>query len=98
MMMGALIVILLFLIGKRVIPNVWQSTMELAYANIRGMVYDNLGKPGQKYFPFILSLFMFIVVLNGLGVFPYVFTPTVHIIITFGMSLSIIIGVTLLGF
>ena len=56
---------------------------------------DNLG---QKYFPFILSLFMFIVILNGLGLFPYVFTPTVHIIITFGMSLSIIIGVSLLEF
>ncbi len=98
MMMGALIVILLFLRGGRVIPNVWQSVMELAYANIRVMVYDNLGKAGQKYMPFILSLFMFIVILNGLGLFPYVFTPTVHIIITFGMSLSIIIGVTLLGF
>ena len=72
--------------------------MELIHLNIRFVVYDNLGKTGQKFFPFVLSFFLFIVVLNVLGLFPYVFTPTVHIIVTFGLSLSIIIGVTLLGF
>lgn len=72
--------------------------MELINANIRSVVHDNLGKSGQKYFPFILSIFLFIVVLNFFGLFPYVFTPTAHIIITFGLSLSIIIAVTLLGF
>lgn len=72
--------------------------MELIHLNIRLVVYDNLGKAGQKYFPFVLCLFLFIVVLNVLGLFPYVFTPTVHIIVTFGLSLSIVMGVTLLGF
>lgn len=72
--------------------------MELINSNLRLVVHDNLGKPGQKYFPFILSIFLFIVVLNFLGLFPYVFTPTAHIIMTFGLSLSIIIAVTLLGF
>lgn len=72
--------------------------MELIHLNIRFVVHDNLGKTGQKYFPFVLCLFLFIVLLNILGLFPYVFTPTAHIIVTFGLSLSIIIGVTLLGF
>lgn len=72
--------------------------MELINSNLRSVVHDNLGKSGQKYFPFILSIFLFIVVLNFLGLFPYVFTPTAHIIMTFGLSLSIIIAVTLLGF
>lgn len=72
--------------------------MELIHLNIRLVVHDNLGNAGQKYFPFVLCLFLFIVILNVLGLFPYVFTPTVHLIVTFGLSLSIIIGVTLLGF
>jgi F-type H+-transporting ATPase subunit a len=72
--------------------------MGLIYLNIRLGVHDNLGSAGQRFFPFVLCLFLFIVVLNVLGLFPYVFTPTVHIIVTFGLSLSIITGVTLLGF
>jgi len=71
--------------------------MELIHLNIRTVVDDNLGKPGQKYFPFVLSLFLFIALLNVLGLFPYVFTPTAQIVVTFGLSLSIIIGVTILG-
>ena len=97
MMLGVTIFVLL-LRGKKLIPNRWELIMELINANIRSVVHDNLGKSGQKYFPFILSIFLFIVVLNFLGLFPYVFTPTAHIIITFGLSLSIIIAVTLLGF
>ena len=99
MMMGlAVIIIYLLLRGDKLIPNRWQFVMELIHLNIRLVVYDNLGKAGQKYFPFVLCLFLFIVVLNVLGLFPYVFTPTVHIIVTFGLSLSIVMGVTLLGF
>lgn len=72
--------------------------VELIHFNIRTVVYDNLGKPGQKFFPFVLCLFLFIVMLNILGLFPYVFTPTAQIVVTFGLSLSIIVGVTILGF
>ena len=72
--------------------------MELVYNNMRSLVFDNLGSKGQKFFPFILCIFLFISVLNILGLFPYVFTITAHIVVTFGMSLSIMIGVTLLGF
>lgn len=72
--------------------------MEFVYSNMRSLVHDNLGTKGQKYFPFVLCIFLFISVLNILGLFPYVFTPTAHIVVTFGMSLSIMIAVTLLGF
>lgn len=71
--------------------------MEIIHSNMRSVVHENLGKLGQRYFPFILCLFMFIAMLNILGLFPYIFTPTSHIIITFGLSLSIMIAVTILG-
>ena len=61
------------------------------------MVQDNLGKVGQKFFPFVLCLFIFIAMLNILGLFPYVFVPKAQIVITLGISLTIIMVVTLLG-
>lgn len=99
MMMGLVIFIIwLLLRGERLVPNRWQSIMELIHSVMRSVVQENLGSSGQKYFPFVLCLFLFIVMLNILGLFPYVFTPTAHIVITFGLSLSIIIAVILLGF
>jgi len=53
------------------------------------MVKENIGNVGLKYFPFIFSLFLLIAVLNIVGIVPYTFTPTAHIVVTFGMSLSI---------
>ena len=82
---------------NKLIPNKWQSLIELIYINIRLMVYENLGEKGQKFFPIILCIFIFIVLSNILGLFPFVFTPTSHIVVTFGMSLSILIAVILLG-
>jgi ATP synthase subunit 6 len=61
------------------------------------MVQDNIGKKGAKYFPFIFTLFLFILILNLFGVVPYTFSVTAHVAVTFGLSLSIFLGVTLLG-
>jgi F-type H+-transporting ATPase subunit a len=61
------------------------------------MVKDIIGKSGAKYFPFILTIFLFIALLNMIGIVPYTFAPTSHVAVTFGLSLSIFIGVTLLG-
>jgi len=97
MMILAVVVGLLLLRGSKLIPNRWQSIMETIYNHYCGVVKDNLGLVGLKYFPFIFTLFLFIVLLNVLGLFPYVFTPTVHIIVTLGLSFSIVIGVTLGG-
>jgi F-type H+-transporting ATPase subunit a len=58
---------------------------------------ENIGKNAGKYFPFIFSVFMFILILNTFGLIPYVFTPTAHMALTFGLSVSIFIGVVILG-
>nr|YP_654296.1 ATP synthase F0 subunit 6 [Rhodactis sp. CASIZ 171755]ABF93376.1 ATP synthase F0 subunit 6 [Rhodactis sp. CASIZ 171755] len=97
MMIIAAIVVLLLFRGAQLIPDRWQSIIESIYDHFHGVVKDNLGSEGLKYFVFIISLFFFIVFLNMLGLFPYVFTPTVHIVVTLGLSFSIIIGVTLAG-
>nr|QJS34674.1 ATP synthase F0 subunit 6 [Telopathes sp. NB-2020] len=97
MMIITVAVGLLLFKGVRLVPNRWQSIIESIYDHLHGVVKDNLGSEGLKYFPFIISLFLFIVFLNVLGLFPYVFTPTVHIVVTLGLSFSIVIGVTLAG-
>nr|QJS34460.1 ATP synthase F0 subunit 6 [Bathypathes sp. n. 2 NB-2020]QJS34473.1 ATP synthase F0 subunit 6 [Bathypathes sp. n. 3 NB-2020]QJS34486.1 ATP synthase F0 subunit 6 [Bathypathes sp. 1 NB-2020]QJS34620.1 ATP synthase F0 subunit 6 [Stauropathes arctica]WHI93305.1 ATP synthase F0 subunit 6 [Bathypathes alaskensis]WHI93306.1 ATP synthase F0 subunit 6 [Stauropathes sp. CM-2023]WRM53906.1 ATP synthase F0 subunit 6 [Bathypathes sp. 1 YY-2024] len=97
MMIITVAVGLLLFKGVKLVPNRWQSIIESIYDHLHGVVKDNLGPEGLKYFPFIISLFLFIVFLNVLGLFPYVFTPTVHIVVTLGLSFSIVIGVTLAG-
>ncbi len=78
------------------VPGRWQSVIELTYAQIVSMVLDNIGD--GKYIPLIWTIFLNLSIMNLVGIVPYTFTPTAHIIIGFGMSLSILIGVTLLGF
>ena len=84
--------------NRTIIPNQWQTVTEELYSFILNMVTENVGKEGLKYFPLIFSLFMFILIANLLGMIPYSFTVTSHIIVTFGLSLSIFIGVTIIGF
>lgn len=79
------------------IPTRWQSVLELVYININNVVKDNIGSSGSKYFPFIFTLFVFLALQNVIGIIPYTFAATSHIVITFGLSLSIFLGVTLLG-
>ena len=71
--------------------------MELIHSNMRGLVEESLGQLGAKYFPFVLSIFTMLAVLNLLGLCPYVFTPTVHIAMTLGIAVSVMVGVTVLG-
>ncbi len=80
------------------VPGRWQSVAELSYEFIANMIRDNVGQEGRKYFPFIFSLFMFVFFGNMLGMMPYSFTYTSHIIITFGLALVVFIGVTVIGF
>jgi F-type H+-transporting ATPase subunit a len=71
---------------------------ELSYSFVANMVRDNVGTDGMKYFPFVFTLFMFVLTLNMLGMVPYSFTVTSHIIVTFALAAFIFIGVTLIGF
>nr|AET13207.1 ATP synthase F0 subunit 6 [Catostylus mosaicus] len=97
MLLVSIIITLLFFKVDNLIPKRWQIPIEILYDHWVNLVKDSLGSPGLKYFPFIFSLFLLIAWLNVLGLFPYVFTVGTHIIVTFGISLSILVVVTILG-
>lgn len=95
------IITLFMLIGssrKALVPGRWQSMVEMGYEAIAGMIRDTVGSGGKKYFPFVFSLFMFVLVANLTGMVPYTFTVTSHIAITFALAAVVFIGVTLIGF
>ena len=83
--------------GRALVPGRWQSMAELSYEFVANMVRDNVGNEGRRYFPFIFTLFMFIVALNVLGLMPYSFTATSHIAVTFGLAAVIFLGVTFIA-
>ena len=83
--------------SNALVPRRWQVIIEVLYDHWVNLIKDSLGIKGLKYFPFVFSLFILLILLNILGLFPYVFTVGTHIIITFGISLSILIAVTILG-
>lgn len=78
--------------------SVWQGAVELVYEFVLTMVLENIGEKGLKYFPFIFTTFMFILFCNIIGMVPYTFTVTSHLIVTFGLAFAIWIGVTIIGF
>lgn len=101
MTIAAVLITLLMLFAMRngsLVPGRLQSVAELSYEFVANMVRDNVGKDGMKYFPFIFTLFMFVLALNMLGMVPYSFTVTSHIIVTFALAAFIFVGVTLIGF
>ena len=83
--------------GNNLVPGRLQSLAEAAYTLIASALRDNVGDEGRKYFPFVFSLFMFILFANFIGLIPYSFTVTSHIIVTFVMAFFIFIAVTLIG-
>ena len=78
------------------VPSRLQIMVELSYEFIAGLIRDTIGTEGRKYFPFIFSVFMFVLVGNLLGMTPFTFTS--HIIVTFALAFAIFSGVTILGF
>lgn len=82
---------------SQLVPGRWQSMVELSYEFIANMVRDNVGSEGRQYFPWIFSLFMFILAGNLLGLIPYSFTFTSHIIVTFAMAITVFVAVTVIG-
>ena len=94
---GVATFLMLSMRGRALVPTRWQSMAELSYEFIASMVRDNVGTEGRKYFPFIFSLFMFILFANLIGLLPYSFTSTSHIIVTFAMAITVFLGVTVIG-
>ncbi|WP_108484462.1 F0F1 ATP synthase subunit A [Oceaniglobus ichthyenteri] len=84
--------------GRTVVPDRGQSVAELAYGFVYKMVEDVAGKEGVRYFPYIMTLFMFIVCANFLGLIPMSFTTTSHIAVTAVLALAVFISVTVIGF
>jgi len=101
MVIAACVITLFTVLAMRrgsLVPTRLQSVVELSYEFVANMVRDNVGTDGMKYFPFVFTLFMFVLVLNMLGMIPYTFTVTSHIIVTFALAAFIFLGVTLIGF
>lgn len=82
----------------KVVPGRIQSVGEILYEFVTNMIDETIGPKGIQYFPFIFTLFMFILVGNLLGMFPYAFTFTSHIVVTFGLAMVVFIFVTCVGF
>ncbi|MEM6497110.1 MAG: F0F1 ATP synthase subunit A [Pseudomonadota bacterium] len=101
-MVAAFIVVVGFLTmamqSRSLVPTRMQSVAELSYEFIANMLRENVGKEGIKYMPFVFTLFMFILACNMLGMLPYSFTVTSHIVVTFALAALVFIVVTLIGF
>jgi ATP synthase subunit 6 len=77
--------------------NHWQTILEALYTFILGVVNENAGPKGIKHFPLIFTTFMLILICNVLGMIPYSFTVTSHLIVTFSTALAIFIGINIIG-
>jgi F-type H+-transporting ATPase subunit a len=84
--------------GRAVVPSRVQSLAELSYGFVYKMVEDVTGKDGLKYFPYIMTLFLFILFSNFLGLIPMSFTTTSHIAVTAILAVAVFLAVTILGF
>lgn len=94
-----IIALLVFGTSRRaIVPSRSQSIAEMLYGFVYKMVEDVTGKDGVKYFPYIMTLFMFILVSNFLGLIPGAFTTTSHIAVTGVLAMFVFLAVTILGF
>ena len=84
--------------GRQLIPTRFQSMAELSYEFVADMLRSNAGEKGMKFFPLVFSLFMFIAVCNLIGIIPYTFTVTSHLIVTLCMALIVFLTMTIYGF
>jgi len=101
MLISAISISIFLLLGtkdKKIIPGKFQLLSEMLYNFISKMINDTAGKKAKPYFPFIFSLFIFVLFCNMVGMLPYSFTVTSHIIVTLAFAMFIFIGVTILGF
>jgi F-type H+-transporting ATPase subunit a len=84
---------------SKVVSNNWSIGQESVYATVHSIVINQINKKnGQIYFPFIYALFIFILINNLIGMVPYSFASTSHFILTFGLSFTVVLGATILGF
>lgn len=100
MTIAVFVIAAIVIVGTRreeLVPGRIQSLGELAYEFIGNMIDETVGEEGQQYFPFVFSLFMFILFGNLLGLIPYGYTFTGQIIVTFALAAVVFVGVTIIG-
>ena len=83
---------------KSLIPSKIQLITEMSYTFVAKMINETAGSSAKAFFPFIFTLFMFVLFCNMVGMLPYSFTVTSHIIVTFMLAATVFIGVTIIGF
>jgi len=101
MAVSAILILSLLFFGtkkKLLIPSKIQLITEMSYSFVAKMISDTAGSNAKSFFPFIFTLFMFVLFCNMVGMLPYSFTVTSHIIITFMLAAIVFIGVTIIGF
>lgn len=82
---------------RELVPTRFQALVEMTYEAISNTLRDNVGEQGRAYFPFVFSLFMFILMCNLVGIIPYQFTATSHIIVTFALAMMVFLMVTIVA-
>ena len=101
MMLTVIVTTALMLLPMRravLVPTRWQSLPEMLYEFILGVIRDVIGSSGFKYLPLVFSLFMLVLIGNLLGMLPYGFTITSHIVVTAALGVLVIVIVTIMGF
>jgi F-type H+-transporting ATPase subunit a len=84
--------------NRGLVPGRLQSITEMSYEFVASMLRDGAGSAGMRFFPFVFSIFMFVLVGNLFGMFPYFFTITSQIIITFALAILVVGTVVVYGF
>lgn len=84
--------------SRGLVPSRLQSMSEMSYEFVANMLRESAGTGGMRFFPLVFSLFMFILFANMFGMFPYFFTVTTHIIVTFALAMLVISTVVIYGF
>jgi F-type H+-transporting ATPase subunit a len=100
MVVASALILMMLYVGMKpraVVPGRLQSLAEIAYSGIMSMAVGSIGEEGRRFFPFIFTLFFFVLMGNLLGLLPYSFTYTSHIAVTFGLALMVIVIVTIVA-
>tara|TARA_Y100000590_G_scaffold258781_1_gene290438 strand:- start:5818 stop:6552 length:735 start_codon:yes stop_codon:yes gene_type:complete len=101
MVISAITILFFLFLGtqkKLLVPSKMQLIAEMSYTFVAKMINDTAGNNAKPFFPFIFTLFMFVLFCNMIGMLPYSFTVTSHIIVTFVLAAVVFIGVTIIGF
>ncbi len=95
---AATLLLTLAMSGRAMVPGRWQNVAELSYEFVADIVRSTTGQEGMRFFPLVFSIFMFVLFCNLVGMVPYMFTATSHIVVTFALALVSISAVLVIGF